>query len=690
MLNKNKSLSISNFSNNITSTTNNNYNSSKNIHVVSIQNRINSSHNNKLNSISSPKLKHTHSTNSLLSPLNSISNKEEETMFKDVKKAPFKEYSTRINSSLARYHGVKPEKILKDVQPEDIPKVIWTKEPHIPKHEKDKIKQIFSFNRFFKKNKYYDNKDTSSTTIQITVDEPVQLYKNPFDSLKAIIVNHQVYDEINKSAVQRQQQCFDESVSAIESMSMKFKVKMPKIRIIPLVSRNFYQKPDDYDDGANIQTTFPKQNNKHIRSLSGDNTLITKHDKNMIEYSNLLAYHKYPNKNFPEGKQQFSISLYQNELLLFGGMSSIIKSTVIWSLNLESLEWKRIPANTLVPYIRYGHTSTCIKNKLFLFGGRSKFIDNTEYSQYEYFNLDLKTWQVPVFNKNGIRPPLLRRNHIGELIGQQYLIHGGSSCIDESVLNDAYVLNTSNLKWSSLESNPYTKAPYLYGHTCALVVPYEIRISLRVNVYNFPLDKRPNNIKEKGLYIFGGVTYNGKLSNVVYNLTLGMSNPEWKVVQTKGKAPLARYFHSMNYYEKGNFIIIHGGRNDYKSDSFALNDTFILNMLTYEWMEVMLYSTLSDFKVLTRCGHSGIIYNNKLVIFGGMNANNYLGSSLFVICLDTAYKNKIKSTDEALRKKMLNNYAMVKQDKQAYRKYQYLMRHNQLDILPEYTLPKIQ
>jgi hypothetical protein len=113
-------------------------------------------------------------------------------------------------------------------------------------------------------------------------------------------------------------------------------------------------------------------------------------------------------------------------------------------------------------------------------------------------------------------------------------------------------------------------------------------------------------------------------------------------------------------------------------------------MLTYEWMEVKLYSTLSDFKVLTRCGHSGIIYNNKLVIFGGMNANNYLGSSLFVICLDTAYKNKIKSTDEALRKKMLNNYAMVKQDKQAYRKYQYLMRHNQLDILPEYTLPKIQ
>jgi hypothetical protein len=73
-----------------------------------------------------------------------------------------------------------------------------------------------------------------------------------------------------------------------------------------------------------------------------------------------------------------------------------------------------------------------------------------------------------------------------------------------------------------------------------------------------------------------------------------------------------------------------------------------------------------------------------------MNANNYLGSSLFVVCLDSDYKNKIKNSDEVLRKRMLNNYAIVKLDRQNMKKYQYLMKHNQLEIMPEYSLPKIE
>ena len=50
---------------------------------------------------------------------------------------------------------------------------------------------------------------------------------------------------------------------------------------------------------------------------------------------------------------------------------------------------------------------------------------------------------------------------------------------------------------------------------------------------------------------------------------------EWVQPQTKGRAPSPRYFHSMSFYEKGNFLIIHGGRNDAMSESSALNDTFL-------------------------------------------------------------------------------------------------------------------
>ena len=101
----------------------------------------------------------------------------------------------------------------------------------------------------------------------------------------------------------------------------------------------------------------------------------------------------------------------------------------------------------------------------------------------------------------------------------------------------------------------------------------------------------------------------------------------------------------MNYYENGNFIIIHGGRNDSKSDNFALNDTFILNLQNLNWIEIELYSQFNDFKIFSRCGHCSIIYENKLIICGGMNNNNYIGSSLLIVNLDEDYNSVLKTSD---------------------------------------------
>ena len=90
----------------------------------------------------------------------------------------------------------------------------------------------------------------------------------------------------------------------------------------------------------------------------------------------------------------------------------------------------------------------------------------------------------------------------------------------------------------------------------------------------------------------------------------------------------------MNYYEPGNFLIIHGGRNDFQSESFALNDTFIFDLDLYQWNKVNLFSDSLNFKIISRCGHDSVIYSDKLIIFGGMNNKNYIGSSLFIICLN--------------------------------------------------------
>ena len=53
----------------------------------------------------------------------------------------------------------------------------------------------------------------------------------------------------------------------------------------------------------------------------------------------LFAYYKYPNKNFPEGREQFSLFMKGNDIIISGGITTNMKVLTIWGLNLEKLEW---------------------------------------------------------------------------------------------------------------------------------------------------------------------------------------------------------------------------------------------------------------------------------------------------------------------------------------------------------------
>ncbi len=113
------------------------------------------------------------------------------------------------------------------------------------------------------------------------------------------------------------------------------------------------------------------------------------------------------------------------------------------------------------------------------------------------------------------------------------------------------------------------------------------------------------------MYIFGGKCKDeGGLSNELWILRLGKKPLEWFKPETFGKPPEPRYSHTMNFYEDGNYLIIHGGRNDTNpSDSFALNDTFVFDLYKLLWCEVKIISDSPNFDVFNRCGHSSIIHS---------------------------------------------------------------------------------
>ena len=485
---------------------------------------------------------------------------------------------------------------------------------YINKVDKELFRKIHNYN-----NNYGNtNKDISSKVSHIKIGVNQMEYPNPIKSLGIIRNNHYIYSELNKNNLTRQSESFNKQIEEINHINLIYGKKMPKVHITDILLK----------EPSNIPLINIAKKKKSVNILS----YLEKAKKDLKFFS----YYKYPVKNFPEGREQFSICRQDNDIIITGGISTKMKTLAIWRLNLTTLEWKKVKTDNPIEN-RYGHTALSMNNKLYIFGGKTKYL-NTSYMN----NLDIFSFtERKIINCqiNGEKPEN-RKSHIAIFVGPQMLIHGGIN-VDGKILDDSYLFNMHTLTWNKCIVNKICEHPKLWGHACCLVIPGQILYNPKFSIYSFPeFDTvKKKNIKKKGLFVFGGKSNEDGLSNQLWILLMGKKPLEWIKVDTKGKPPIARYFHTMNFYERGNYVIIHGGRNDIFSDKSALNDTFLLNLENFEWLEVKLYSNISNFNVANRCGHQSIIYSDKLIILGGMNNNNYLGSSLLIINLDFSYSN---------------------------------------------------
>ena len=498
-------------------------------------------------------------------------------------------------------------------------------------------------------------------------------FKNPFQSLNVINDNNSVFNHISRDVLIRQRNLFNRSIEVLEGNLQKFKIKMPKIKV-----SNLNTKISDEISMINlVDNNEEDKNSNEIPTVSGE--------------LRLFSYFRYPHKNFPEGRSQFSICIKENKVIISGGLSSNMNTMQLWSLNIQKLQWIKISTNNTT-HCRYGHTSTYFQNKIYYFGGKSKEGTHDILTGLEIFNFSDKSFTIP----QDIIDPKLRRNHIACLIGQQILFHGGVD-LENEVLDDCLLLNLNPLKWIKLAINSYSPLPKVYGHAACLVVPSNILIYTRFNIYRYPDEefsdkKSKGKLKQRGLYIFGGKTSEGILSNDLWVLILGQKPVYWEKVKTNGTSPSPRYCHTMDFYEKSNFLIIHGGRNDYLSSNSALDDTFILDLQNLGWVKIKLYSNIPNFKVFSRYGHKSILFSNKLIILGGVNNNNYVGSCLFIVNLDFYYNTKIKSEDQILLESLKNNKNNENENNDRINKLKRKFRKSlkELGIVSPIVLPPIK
>lgn len=140
---------------------------------------------------------------------------------------------------------------------------------------------------------------------------------------------------------------------------------------------------------------------------------------NNKEYTELYSYYVYPNKIFPEGREQFTFSYDGVNGILLGGLGSN-KSNILWKLDPKNLSWAREDCEfSQSILLRYGHTATLHQKRLYVFGGRTKIQNYSFILDLEVYNLEDKGWAAPtIYTKSTLK---LRRNHVAVLVGKKFV-----------------------------------------------------------------------------------------------------------------------------------------------------------------------------------------------------------------------------------------------------------------------------
>lgn len=142
-------------------------------------------------------------------------------------------------------------------------------------------------------------------------------------------------------------------------------------------------------------------------------------------------------------------------------------------------------------------------------------------------------------------------------------------------------------------------------------------------------DKMAHAIKHEGIYIFGGQDQSFENNNTLNILRTDSKPMIWVQVQTEGRAPMARFQHSMVFCEMLGVIVVQGGRN-YNHKNEFLSDLHLLKLDNMNWIKCSFYGPNKD----PRGGHHMFVQDTKLYVFGGYNSKGYVPTDINILELN--------------------------------------------------------
>eukprot|EP00828_Plagiopyla_frontata_P004583 TRINITY_DN11683_c0_g1_i1.p2 TRINITY_DN11683_c0_g1~~TRINITY_DN11683_c0_g1_i1.p2 ORF type:complete len:147 (+),score=11.02 TRINITY_DN11683_c0_g1_i1:424-864(+) len=109
---------------------------------------------------------------------------------------------------------------------------------------------------------------------------------------------------------------------------------------------------------------------------------------------------------------------------------------------------------------------------------------------------------------------------------------------------------------------------------------------------------------------------------------------------------MARYRHTMTPLISLGIIVVIGGLNE-QSQDVHLNDLFILQLNTMEWIEVKKFGI----EMIPRSSHCAITSGSQIIVFGGMNLSGLVKTDLLIIEFN---QNKAHSLIYANKQSVIN------------------------------------
>ncbi|XP_038981938.1 tRNA wybutosine-synthesizing protein 2/3/4 isoform X2 [Phoenix dactylifera] len=177
---------------------------------------------------------------------------------------------------------------------------------------------------------------------------------------------------------------------------------------------------------------------------------------------------------------------------------------------------------------------------------------------------------------NSTKPPSPRLGHTASMVGREIYVIGGRGGPSQ-ILNDVWVLDTTENRWSLLECTGSAFNPR-HRHAAAAV--------------------------GSNIYVFGGLN-----NEVIYSCmnVLNTQTLQWSNVSIQGDWPCARHSHSL--VASGPQLFMFGGYDGEK----ALGDLYSFDVRTLQWRK----EETSGRAPSPRFSHSMFIYKNYLGIIGG-------------------------------------------------------------------------